>query len=293
MRYITTWILGAVLVLSACGGGGSSGNSSGPTSPPAPPASGTPTATITNSPTVATNLTKISTTGLKAVLSADKLGTVPLANLLGGPMITAKTTAVGATTAGNSVSCGVNGGTMNFTFMVNNTTTLSAGDSVTIVFTDCAFVAGTRLNGSINITFTRYIDATNYAFNLTTSNFTSTSANLTNGPYNYTGSFDLNNNIITSAFNVDGVTVVGQPVVSVNGSQSTTSGTVHIDYASAGWIECVYSNWVVDNTTGKPLSGTITITAANGDSAVITVVGSHYQVAITINGVLTSYLVPL
>ena len=51
-------------------------------------------------------------------------------------------------------------------------------------------------------------------------------------------------------------------------------------------------NWQYDSQTGRPTSGTITITASNGNRAVITVTETGYNVAITVDGTTTNYVVP-
>ena len=292
MRYSSTWIFGALLALSACGGGGSGGGG-GPASIPAPPATGTPTGIISNTQTAANDLTKTSMTGINAVLNASKLNGVPIGLLGGFSGSSAKTTAAGVITSSNSVACGTSG-TMSFTYTLNTTTGISAGDSATIVFTNCSFVSDYTINGTVIITFTRYVSPTDLAFAITTINLSSTSGGITSGPFNYTGSYDVNNNTIVSAYHINGITVVGQPVVTDDGTYTTiVSGLVHIDYGTSGWVEVAYNNWKIANATGKPVSGMITITAANGDSAVITASAGNYQVDITINGVVTSYNLPI
>jgi hypothetical protein len=297
MRYTTTGLLVALLALGACGGGGSSSNpgNGGPAPIPAPPASGTPTATITNTITSAGVLAKTGASGSEALLYSNSINGVPLpfvGGVTGANPTTSVATPAGIITSGNTLSCGVTG-TMSVTFRVDNGNVMTAGDSATIVFTNCAFTSELTVNGTITLTIVRYVSTTDYAVTMQVANFTSVGGGVTEGPFNFTGTVDFNNNTITYSYNVNGVTVVGQPVMVVSSTQTTiNSGVIHVFY-DTGWVEVAYNNWVIDSATGKPVSGMLTITAANGDTAMVTVVGGNYQVDIAINGVLTSHTVAI
>jgi hypothetical protein len=288
MHYKTIWLLGAMLALSACGGGGSGG--SAPAATPPPPASGMPTASITNTQTAANDLAKTGASGAATAVSASKFSTIPMEQMITSVSNAIAVNQVTPGTYSRTEPCADAGTSLSYTFTLHSSTGLSAGDGATLNFMNCTLVTGYALNGTITFSFTRYVSASDFAFSLSTSNFTSVTNGVTIGPFNSTGSYDLNNGVITTTYVTNGVTVVGQPQVTVNGTLATiTSGTVHTYYGSSGWVDCTYNTWGIDNTPGKAVSGSITITAANGDKTVITAMGGNYQVDITTNGGLTSY----
>jgi hypothetical protein len=88
-------------------------------------------------------------------------------------------------------------------------------------------------------------------------------------------------------------TVVGTPVVTVNGNTVTiVSATVNANYG-VGWVKVEFSDWSYDDTNGQPSSGSLLMTASNGTRISIVVVPlSGFQVDITVSGITIGYSLP-
>jgi len=88
-------------------------------------------------------------------------------------------------------------------------------------------------------------------------------------------------------------TVVGTPIVTVNGNTVTiVSGTVNCNYG-VGWVKVEFSDWSYDDTNDQPSSGSLAITASNGTKVSIVVVPSTgFRVDITIGGITIGYTLP-
>jgi hypothetical protein len=68
--------------------------------------------------------------------------------------------------------------------------------------------------------------------------------------------------------------------VTLTNTGSTT--TVQAGRITNTEVDCVYSNWFYDSSTGRATTGTVTVTAPNGDRAVITATSTGYTVVITV-----------
>lgn len=280
-------IVAATLILSACGGGG--GNS-GPAPIPPPPVAGTPTAGITNSQATANDLSKTSVAAIASLRSASNSNNIPINQLVTNINNVLASGSVPVGTQSATVSCANANSRLDVTYTLSSSTGLRAGDSFMLSFTNCEFVPGFQFNGTIAFNFSRYLSTSDYAFSLSASNFTFINSGTTYGPFNYVGSIDVNNQTTITSYLINDVRVIGLPMVTDDGTYTTVaSGVTHINYPGGGWIEVTYNNWVIDDATGKPVSGTMTLTAANGDTATISTDGVNYVVTITINGTTKIY----
>lgn len=287
MKNYLVSILVATVMLTACGGGG--GNS-GPAPTPPPPVAGTPTAGITNSQTTANDLSKTSVAAITSLRSASNSNNIPINQLVTNINNVLASGSVPVGTQSDTGSCANVNSRLDVSYTLSSSTGLSAGDSFMLSFTNCEFVPGFQFNGAIAFNFSRYLSASDYAFSLSASNLTFIYNNATYGPFNYASSIDINTQTTITSYLINDVRVIGIPVMtSMNGQTTIASGVTHINYPGGGWIEVTYNNWVIDDATGKPVSGTMTITAANGDTAAITTDGVNYVVTITINGTTKIY----
>jgi len=268
------------MALAACGGGGGSSpsNSSNPASS-APPSTGTPTASIASSQTAASDLVSKARGAADAATNAGSFSSIPA-----GVQISAPTAVTGTSTQPCTIS-----GTVTVSYNYASTSTNTVGDTAHEVFNNCSMTTGVYINGSADVTVTRWASSTDYAMSMSMAGITVTSGGTTYGPFNYTMTYNVSGGVVTMAYVINGVTVVGEPVVTHNGNIATiVSGTVHVFYAG-GWVEYSFNNWTYDTTTGKPIAGTLTITGSNGNSVLITVNGGSYVVAITVGGVTTTF----
>lgn len=286
MSKVKNWCAAlAAVLLAACGGGGGYGgdNGGGGGGTP-PPTTGAPTASLQASNASATSLVSTAKTSAAALAKAGGLNGVPFLGLIVSPP-------TGITQSG-SENC-ANSGSIAFTYTIaDQNGNITAGDRLSIVATNCSQVAGQVVNGSLAIVFTRYASASDFAWDITATNLSATYGGVTYGPYSFQAHYDLHNGVVAYTYTIDGTTVVSRPTVLYSGVNVTiTSGTVRSNYGD-GWVEIAYSNWQYNSETGRPTSGTITITASNGNSAVITVTDTGYNVAITVGGSTTSYVVP-
>lgn len=280
---ITLW---ASAALVACGGGGGDGGTTGGGgngggNGSAPPATGTPTVAITSDQSSATALANASITGATALVQASSASGLPL-GLLVSPPTGLQSTVNQACPAGGSVTVTVN---------VASTGTVTAGDTIESVYASCAYAANYVMNGTSLIRYDRWVSSTDFAFSITLTNFTVNNNGRVMGPYSYTGNYAYANGTYNYSYTVNGSTIVGQPVVTSSGSNITvSSGTVRTTYGS-GWIEWTYEGFTYDSSTGRPVSGTVTVTGSNGTRAVITVTATGYTVQITVNGTTSTYTV--
>lgn len=302
-------VLVASVGIAGCGGGGSDtapapspvADSPTPSAPPPaptppapaptpaptpstpPPTTGSPTTTLTASQSSAQSLADSARANADALVQAGTLNGVPIGVLVSPP---------NALTSSSTQPCTA-GGTFTYTFnFASNTGTLSSGDTYSASYNNCSFSTGSVISGSINVVYSRWVSATDYAFDITATGYTVTSGSFSYGPYSYSAHYDNTGGQFSYSYTVNGSTVIGQPVVAVTGTSATiSSGTIRTNYGG-GWVEVSISNWHYDTATGRPTSGTMTVTAANGTTATITVTNTGYTVQITVNGVTSSYSVP-
>lgn len=295
----TLLLVAAMLALGGCGGGGGGGSSStggssnngggstgNQTTAPTADAFATPTAVIASSQVDATNLLTAGQSGASAMLQVSNAAGLPFGVQLAPP--------TGVTNTVDDSSFCTSGGTLSLTTsFANQSGTPTAGDSAIETFNNCSFVFdGTAMmvNGLVTVNFTRYNSSSDFALTEALSNITGSYGGVSAGPYNLTANIDCVNNGCSFSYSGSTWTVMGNPVITVNGNAATiSSGTVRVNYGS-GWVNVTITNWVFDATTGQASAGTLTITAANGNNAVVTATGGgHYTVAITVNGTNTNY----
>jgi len=176
---------------------------------------------------------------------------------------------------------------------VRLTTNDSTGQpqSAVMSFSNCTYGAGgfsANVNGSATATFTAWTNETNYTLQLgydISYSFTGPAGNETGS---YTGQ-----QTCTIANDVENcTTTVGSNEVS-NVTVRTAGNVTTVDTGriSNSLIDCVYSGWVFDSSTGRATSGTVTVTAPNGDRAVITATTNGYTVVITVGGTSQTFTV--
>jgi hypothetical protein len=268
------WCLTGLLV--ACGGGSDGGDVS------PPPTSGTPTAAFTASEQTASDLAADAVAGAQSMFKTGLAQGAPLGGLLGAP------TGVSDSYTGD---CSVSG-SIHYSYNLANPNPNGnpvAGDTYTLTLNNCEETAGEVENGTIKITFTRFVSEADTAFTVQLTNYSITTNGVTEGPYTLSASFDVSNGVYSYAFNVDGATVVGMPVMHTSGTQVTIeSGVIRKNYGS-GWVEWSYDYFVYDSATQRPISGTVTVTGSGGNSAVLRATANGYIVDITVNGATTTY----
>jgi hypothetical protein len=176
----------------------------------------------------------------------------------------------------------------------------AAGDSGSLTFNNCMFgYSGVTfsLAGATTVTYTRYSSNTDYALQFSYSNFSLSASGGTN-PYQYgllTGSItlDVSNGVSSYPSNLADGSATNIAGVSYNGTDVTISNATYVynSPSAGGIIKLEFNNWTYDTSTGKPVSGSITVTGVNGDTVSIVTNGSSYTVTYTIGGVSTSYMV--
>lgn len=291
MKFTKIWFFSAVMALTACGGGGGDGGGN-TTTPQSTPSSGTPTATISNTSNTATALAKSSTNASSSAINAgnfDSNGQLNIVNTL------LSSFPLPVSTAKFDQSCGNTGGMLTIQYSVSDVTTISVNDTLSVSYKDCQLSNGAIVNGSVNYKMTRFVSATDYTIQIDAQKFSVSVNGVTYGPVSYTGNIDFSNSIVTistGTYNLGSAITVVDFKLTSDPTRIVMNATVNTAY-DTGWINCVYNNWTIDKTTSKPVSGSITITGANGNKAVITVVNGSYQVDITINSVVTSYTVAM
>lgn len=281
-KTIFTFVMSALLV-TGCGGGGGGSSGSSSSSSSGITTSTAPTAKFsTSSQTDADTLTKEIQSGTPALVQAASMQNMPGA-------ISALPAGIGSLPAGvtYSTSCasfsstGIGSGTVSYdTNMTGSTPT--AGTYVNMTFSGCSFVVNTTtftLNGSALLTYNSYTDASNFSVSISYSNYdmsivdTTYSISESYGPLN--GSFNMVASNGVYSFEIQlangGATNLSNANVIYSGTDVTiTSATYEYNSPSAGGIiRVVYNNWTYDSSTGYPVSGTITVTDASGDTVVI------------------------
>ena len=194
----------------------------------------------------------------------------------------------------NCSSIGTSGsGTIDVTYTINGSTPVS----VDFTYNNCSFTTAgetVSFNGSGSLTYTNYTNAQNFTWTFT---WTNLSYSVTSGTYHTSGTFNgtesctYANSVASCGFSFGNYTISSGASVSTTGGVTTvSSATVKTSIAGGGTVTITFSNWVYDSNLGYATSGTATISASNGDKAVITATGGgHYTVAVTINGNLTTY----
>ena len=290
---ITSWAriasVSVVLLLASCGGGGDGGGAGGGAGGAgagvfanAPPLTGAPTAVLTASQQTAAGLAGAANTGAAAMATMQGFNNLPIAVQLRPP------TGVILT---DTIDC-TGGGSVLETDNLADPNGITVGDTANFVLNACVEF-GTTFNGMADLQITRYVDDDNLTTTFTASNISAVIGGTSYGPASFAGQIDINAGQVSYAFNVNGTTVIGNGVASRNGDVVTiTSGTVRVSLSAGGFVEIRFSNWIFSYSTGIPTSGSATVTAANGDTANVTVQGDGYHWIVTVNGIPSNFVVP-
>lgn len=249
-----------------------------------PPSSGTPTASFSSSLSDATNLSTLVLPAANSLVQASSSSGIPLGVFITPP---------NGVTTNATINCTVSGTAAETVSIANPSQGISAGDSVSLVFNNCSFVQGETVNGSATVTYTSFTSAGDFTINYVGTNLSVVLPGASYGPFSYTGTISDVNGVISWTYTVNGSTIAGTPIVTTSGTTATiTSGTINLNYGT-GWVTLAFSNWSYDLSTGLPNpGGTCTITGSNGNSATVTVTSTGYNVALNINGTMTSYVIP-
>lgn len=281
-RTLAVFILGGLLV-AACGGGNSSsnGNSSSSSNLSLNTA---PTAKLASSQTNANALAaEMQNAAPKLVAAAS---TQNLSQSLGG---------LAGVSGSGTATCPASG---SFTYTASFSSPPRAGDNGSITFSNCAYdYSGTTyiFNGSASLSYTRYNSLSDYAIQASYSNFsidiTSSTETYTSGQVSGSFTLDDSNGSVTYASNLsDGsATNIASGNVIYGATDITISSATYVynSPSAGGIIKVVFNNWVYDTSTNTPVSGTVTIYGANGDT--VQVDALNKTVSYTINGAMTSY----
>ncbi len=241
----------------------------------------TVTAAIALSQTSANQLVADVNAGVSSLRQADAVALLPFG-------AQTSTLPMGAT-IDQTIDCGSldggtgsGSGTISFTTNVNDSTGQPV--STQFAYNNCSFGGAGfsySINGTGGLTYTNWTNETSFTFRLVY-NMT---YSFTNGGYSDAGTL---NSVQTCIVNGDledcsysfGDNQVRDVTLSTNGSVTTVSqGRISNDY-----VDCLYNGWVFDSTTGRATAGTVTVTAPNGDRAVITAANNGYTVVITVGG---------
>ncbi len=298
LKVISTIFLGALLV-TGCGGGGGGGSGSGGNPPSGLSISTSPTATFTSSQADADTLAKEIQNGTPDLVAAVSMQNIPAG------ISTLPAGVSGSYPCSNLSSTGIGSGSMTYDTNMPSSGTPTAGTYVNMTFSSCTFdVSSTTtftLNGSSKVTYTRFNSYSDYATSVSYSNFTmsivdtSTSTNDSYGPISGSYVLDVSGGTITIATQLPngGVTNLLVANVSYSGNNVTINSATYVynSPGEGGIIKVEFNGWTYDSTTGIPISGTITVTDANGDTVVITALAGNVTVTYNINNTTTAYTV--
>lgn len=165
--------------------------------------------------------------------------------------------------------------------------------SATFAFNNCNFggngLGSALYNGTGSMNFTNWVDAANFTFSLVynisyTINYGST---VESDTINSTETCTIAGGVYNCSI-LDGDNQIRSVQLTTSGTVTTVSDGI-IDSPT---IDCDYNGWVYDSATGRATGGSVTITDGQGNSAVITVTATGYQVVITLNGSTSTWVVP-
>lgn len=285
------------LLIAGCGGGGSDGdgNKGGPGGSSSLTINSAPTAVFSGSQANAAALAKEIQDDVPELVGLTSTKNLPSAiNTLPGGVVT--------TLECSSFSENGNG---SGTYTVDNNIGnggITTGSKIAISYNDCTFVAAGytyTVKGSMTITYTRYTSETDFAMSMTYSNLTTTltsgSDSYSYGPISGTYNIDYANGTYSFSYTLSngGASNISSSNIITSGNNITiTSATyVYNSESSGGIVKVVFDNWSYNTTTGHPVSGSITVTGANGNTVKIDATATTYTVTYTVNGVVTAYTV--
>lgn len=282
------------LLITGCGGGGGDGDKGG---------GGGNSLTINSAPTAVLSGSQANAAALAKEIQDDVpelVGLTSTKNLPSG----INTLPGGVVTTDECSSLSGNGsgsGTYTVDSNIGNSG-ITTGSKIVISYNNCTFApAGYTYtaNGSMTITYTRYASETDFAMSMTYSNLTTTvtsgSENYSYGPINGTYNIDYTNGTYSFSYTLanGGASNISSSNISTSGNNITiTSATyVYNSASSGGVIKVVFNNWRYNSTTGHPVSGSITVTGANGNTVKIDATATTYTVTYTVSGAVTAYTV--
>lgn len=221
--------------------------------------------------------------GVSQLRQADALDRLPLP--FGARIATLPLGAV----VTQSVPCGT--GSMSFSMTVNDST--QQPESGSMSFNNCGYtVAGysSTFSGAANLTISGWTNENNFTMRVSYDMSYTAS-----GPgYADSGTVAGVQTCTFSGENVDcGAEFGNDRVSNVTLTNTGSTTTVQAGRISNTEIDCVYSNWSYDSSTGRATTGTVTVTAPNGDRAVITATSTGYTVVITVGTTTQTFTVAL
>jgi hypothetical protein len=246
-----------------------------------------PTASIALTQASAEALVAQANAGVDFLLQADLLNDLPIGTR------TVPFLPIG-TTVSEVLSCadftGSGSGSIGTTLTFDAVT--GAPVSGVYSFDDCRFDYegySYSIDGGGIFTVLAFVSESNFRFSVTYDvNYSFTSEGVTESDQVVgTATCTVSGTLDDCAIEIDGVALSDVELSSVGGV--TTIGAGRIE--SAGLVS-VYEGWVFDGNTGRATAGRVTVTAANGDRAVLTVGSGGYVVVITVSGTSSTFTVP-
>jgi hypothetical protein len=283
-------------VLAACGGGGgtTSTTSTGTTTSTGATVTGTApssaTGALKSDQTTANELVAAVNKGVATFQTTDALKNAPTAGVV-SDLPTGAAVTIDCSLVGASVCTG------SYSIDTNITGAIVSGSGMTITynnvkFTSLASYGDFTYNGTIKLSYDRYVSPSDFAITTTYTNFSFGGTLAGAGTLNGSSTCDIKANVYTCGYNV-GDTYVGTYSLSRSGTTTTvSSGLIRANYTGAsGYVDCSYANWSYNSTTAITSSGgVVTVTGVNGTVAKITSSGSgRYVVDITVGGTKTTY----
>lgn len=173
-------------------------------------------------------------------------------------------------------------GTIDFTINVDDAT--QRPTTSTFNYNNCSFQSvgySASFNGTGALTYSNYVSAESFTYSLTFN----MSYNISSGGVVEQGTLNSTEVCTISAAGADcrfqvGDALVDNVTISTSGSVTTiSSGSI-----DSSTIDCVYTGYTYDGATGRATSGSVTVTDAQGNQAVVTASATGYTVVITVNG---------
>lgn len=151
------------------------------------------------------------------------------------------------------------------------------GEGYQAVYTDCAR-SGMTLNGKLDALFQSDTGWNSpYVLALTYTNWTASYGGSTEiASASFTGLYTYSDGGESFSYVIDGVTVVGQPLMSVSGGEiNVISGVAHhfVGASTVDWVSVTFTNWAYVGQQDQPVEGAVAdIVGVDGSTAKIVVV---------------------
>jgi hypothetical protein len=316
-------LFAACALLSGCGGGGGSAVSEPVAGTPAPSPS---PATMPSAPTAAITASQVAATALVT----DTLQRSRDMRLAGGLTSGVQTGATGAGPSAvdlltrshilsvsdySSTLCSSGKSTIEVAdavlarFQADPNAQMAVGDTITLTSTQCVvkaavelgavalgdFGVGSKVDGQFALQLVSR-SGTDAVFTMRYTGFSYTPFGGTAfAPLDAVLRFGTEGGVSVYALDIPNTRFTATPRVATAGNVVTVTAGALRGLAPAavgsGYIDYSFTGWVFDSVLAQGASGTVRITGASATSAVITVAGSSYSVAITAGGKTDSYLV--